>query len=434
MRSFRPFLPIILASLVAQLLTGLLFGWVVFGYDTPTYLTAIDSLKAGQLDLLRTPGYPLLIWLSQSIGGANYPYTALLVLQHLLFFASLWFFWQLASHLLIKPRVVFIVTLLYACLPAVYSWNAMVYTESLTLSLTTMVLYLLLRVIERGGAVNVLLIGLLTFVLLALRPAALYLLPLLIGCFILVWLRGHAKVGMLGMLAVVSIIAALVYYAHTFKKQHGARQLTAVSTINQYVVLREIEFVKQDIPSDAFQERINQIINVHRYHWWDAFIEAHALLEEFGLAEMQRQVKARIETHKREFFIYQLVLFLRSTSSNVFRIHLGVVDMDPAHPTRSILQKSLAYITQWVRIDLLWVVCGVSTLLLLFGKLAGVQFWAMLLLLLNTLGNYAVVVLGAMAGTYDRLLSPSYGSFILLGAFVASVLAAGLGSARGESC
>ena len=130
-----------------------IYGVVVY-YDTTSYIDAWTSLQHGHLDSLRTPVYPVFLHaLSIIFGQQHYLFIAICV-QHLIFLVSLFFFYKLLTYFCGSKRMLFWLSLIYGCFPAISSWNNCILTESLAISGTVFLLYSTFKTYENPSIIN----------------------------------------------------------------------------------------------------------------------------------------------------------------------------------------------------------------------------------------------------------------------------------------
>lgn len=408
---------IYLLSAAVQLAFYLIFGWVDAGYvDTLSYLDAVKSLKSGTLNMLRTPGYPLLLLCCQSVFGDAAGLTAIVVIQNILFFLSIPCFWNLANRVLHHPSVVVLSTIFYACFPATFGWNRMIMTESLSMTLTLFFVNALIHIKEQRHFWKEVLTGCLLIGLMLLRPAAIYLLPIYLLWGVLCFMRGHRRAALVILAFTGTILIGLTTYINAFQKQYGVALISSVSTQNQYVMLRDINLIRHvDNPATPFEQKLNQVLQRPCYHQVIAWNEYNEMMQEFKLPEMQDYINRQIIGNKRDFVRRRVDYFFRTFGEVVFQLPLLGESITPS---QKLVHSACLYIISWFRFNVLWLICFGGALVsgFMIRKSKSIP-WEVGLLIAGVVLNFVVVFLGAPCDL-ARLMSPSYFVIILLFSFV----------------
>ena len=222
-------------------------GWQVFFYsncesplhdlyDTPTYLIASENprLLLGDVDLIRTPGYPCFIAAIRHFSGKahiqyvteteivlDHPTKRLLhwvvFVQQIISWISVYFFFQTAKSLFKSTFVAAAASLYYACHPAILGYNVWLMTESLAVSGTVLTVWLFISYLHRPGYGKAVMMGIILFLLIMLRPFFIFFLPV----FLLFWtarliiVREHRQQEMTGLCcALAALMLVLGYTLH----------------------------------------------------------------------------------------------------------------------------------------------------------------------------------------------------------------------------
>ena len=238
---------VIIAAVVSSIM-ALRYG-IPFSPDTWTYVDAVQSLQNGVPDIWRTPVYPAFIWLCQLIAGIHFEWLVV-ALQIIVFLLSLPFFNRIAENLCKNEKISLIATVVYAIVFIESGFNQYVLTESLAASFMVFLLYYSILAIERPKMSYALAITLFLVLLVFIRPALIYLLPVyLIFAIVLLCRRNKSlsddgvsrrkKFALSTLTGVVATSALLAGYALSFKAYHGIFSLSCVNTYNNYYTLRQ---------------------------------------------------------------------------------------------------------------------------------------------------------------------------------------------------
>lgn len=397
---------IYLVSALCSVVLIAIFG-VCEIYDSSSYIRAWDALSEGRLDALRTPVYPLFLHgLYVVFGPGSFLFAAICV-QHLVFLLSLRLLYSLLGQCRLSPGSVFWMTLIYGCLPAITSWNNCILTESLALSGTIALLYLVFRTDEHPTVAHAASVTCILLFLLLLRPIFIYLIPVLLFYSLLLLFRPRTKKKggwLLGGGVLLSAICFLLYM-NEYKKEYGIFSTSNVSVINQYFIARQSGLIDPESIRDArLKSDIELYFQIHGgkdeepSFLWE---EAQDIAANHNLLVIQENLKTAMG--------HNLMNSIRSVKDRF---------MDSA-------QKPLLFSPIW-KISILFLAWGfsLSTLylcLLLFPIYLVLWVirkreipWKSLLLYLLGISNILVAVLGAQ-GEWNRLIFPSMPIWFLLG-------------------
>lgn len=273
-----------------------------FHYDTFTYEHAAVTLSQGEVDLWRTPLYPYLILFFRYLFGSAGP-VMLCVFQQLLFLLSV----MLLRHILriagTGRRTGIILTAFYLFVPYLVSWWYMCHiaTELVSCFLFMLLGWLSIRIIVNPGSLKIsdaLWIALLLFLMVAVRPANIYLLPVyaLIWLIVIISPKWRTAAGLVGLAGVIAVSAAVWEYRSAIKSRYGYDGITIISYINNYHFVRHYGLMKPELVGNPELRRMlhdfNAFSDEDRYlpvnHY---FNETHALLQIDSCAvEMQHVV------------------------------------------------------------------------------------------------------------------------------------------------
>ena len=230
----------------------LIFVWgVIETPDSQTYISAWSSLANGKLDILRTPIYPIFLHLMSFLFNKE-GLLATICFQHLVFLISICFFIKILRLFIKKENIIFWITALYALFPAVNTWGNCILTESFAISGLVFLIYLTFRLIQRVSIASITLFTIQLLVLLLLKPAFIYLLPI---CFVLfVYLFFHKSYrlgGALGLIGVFFASLICVGYMQEFKREYGVFSFSNVSTINNFYIARQYGIIDPSTITDT---------------------------------------------------------------------------------------------------------------------------------------------------------------------------------------
>lgn len=247
--------------------------------DTPTYIAAAEAFGRGELDLVRTPGTSFFLWLCHLLSG---PYSLYMfsVVQEVLWLITVVMVWDMC-RMVSRSRVFRVfVTGIYVLYEVITYTPYTVFIGSDLLGYVTAVIFLWLSLPplvgdDRGLLKRAVWMVLTVFAAIAIRPASLFMLPILVVYWIVVlcMMKRKAVSGAVAALTgTVLIICALVGYRNAIERKFGFPGLTMVSYANNYVGARyyglfRTEYIKDDVLKaqvDSFYAENPKLTWVHR--------------------------------------------------------------------------------------------------------------------------------------------------------------------------
>lgn len=242
-------------SLAETLLMLAANGGPAFSFDSPSYIHTVSSLREGVPGLLRTPVLPLLIGLLRRLTGDVWPWM-LVAVQTGAFLGSAMLLRRTARKYIGSAPVCFILTAYYMLAPGIVYWNTAVLTESLSLSATVALLWLMLRPLPgTPSARDVAASAAVLVFLLFLRPVFIYLLPVWALFHIIVFARsrGHRPVKAIATAAAGFALATglLLAYTAAVHRHYGYRSMCSIPSINNYHMLRQSGLLCPELCDDA---------------------------------------------------------------------------------------------------------------------------------------------------------------------------------------
>ena len=370
--------------------------------DGESYITAWQAFSHGRLDQLRTPVYPLFLHVIQSIFGPKAFLTAAILVQHLLFLISVYFFYSLTKSLF-GSSTAFWVTLFYAVFPSISSWNNLIMTESLAISGSVFLLWTIHRLRRRPSFLYGILLTVIVIFLLFLRPAFIYLLPVL-GVFsvLLFWKNEIFPAILILSGSIISCLLMLAYMAE-YKKEYGIFAVSDVSIINQYYIARNSDIIDPSLTKNTdLQHAIEEFLinNGEDAYVHIAFFEALDLCEQFSLPDIQSLLKESPKANPQITLSSLLSRALLSGKENFFNSRVIPID-------RLTMAVGLNMNTLY-----LFLIIFVFILCRWIFYQKNIPPFSSLLLMLG-ISNIIVAVVGAQ-NDWGRLIQPSMPIWLLL--------------------
>lgn len=251
--------------------------------DTHSFLIALGNYSFNDFyslfDFSRPPIYPLFLGLCRVLTfGWNMLLTVALM-QWLVFIISIHYFKLLLRHVIgHRPRLIWWATLFYVVFPGSYECNYVSLTESLSMTCLIFFIYTILRSFNSQRYHSLWWSALWLTVLLLIKPAFIYLIPLMFVGWCIVFLC-KKSLAIHGLISLLPPLLLFIGYCSGFQHKFGFFAPSIISTYNSDINVRT---------SMVSQEQIE---------------EAGSALEAAHLEAMQESVEGR-KTRKGAYEYY----------------------------------------------------------------------------------------------------------------------------------
>ncbi|HEX6038963.1 glycosyltransferase family 39 protein [Longimicrobium sp.] len=311
--------------------------------DTPGYLEPARAMLAsgrfdsgGAPELVRTPGYPLLLAVGEGLGAVT-PVT--LALQVLLGVLAVWLVYRLARVMGAAPRVAVLAAALYAVEPLSVCFTARLLTETLFTTLFVAMLLALARWAREGRPGDAAAAGALLAAGCFVRPV-LYFAPLLLAVVIVGvgWRRGAGRALAHAALFLVVAAAPLAAWRERNAREAGYHGFSAITDLDLfYYRAAGVTALRTGQPLEAVQAawRAERAETLTQADW-----RARGRERAAGYQAMRREA--------REILLRDPGAVLRTTSAGGARTVLGPGIADwaqlagvSAHPAARLALSSL---------------------------------------------------------------------------------------------
>lgn len=387
-------LAIIYACAIASSII-LILGWgVQETLDSPTYVSAWDNIANGKIDIFRTPVYPIFLGVMKNIFGEYFLEGAICV-QHIIFLLSLRYFYRLALTITNSEKITFGITLFVGAIPYIITWNNFILTESFAISGTIFILYLIQQLSEKCLWTYTLNFTILLSILILLRPAFAYMLPVFGVTWILIVLKKRKKIVVLsGILSVAVPSLSLLAYMKAFEKEYGIFASSSVSTINQVCIAHDYDLLNAEVIEDP-QLRKDIIVpqfkkDILEHRLWDRY-------------ELKTINEAIMSSNKSQPMKYIQKCFGRLYRSSTFPLFLTSI------PGITTIKDMIG-----ISLGTLYLFLIIYTIIILYWSLKK-RVFPLITALMYMLGvsNIIVVIVGAQL-EWNRLILPSFPLFLLM--------------------
>lgn len=209
--------------------------------DTPGYISAWENaFSKSQLDIARTPVFPLFIGIAETFFGKWHLLTIVAIMQYAIAIFSIKYFFRLANMLLKSNLSAFCLTCFYYLLPSFSTWSNFVQTESLALSGSVFFCYFIVSFCIRGGYRLLLSTFFWLLFLIFLRPSFVYILPITFVIGLLLLRKKTLRDRSLALM-IISVVSSLclVAYMFQFKSRYGVFSSSMIGLVNEYNIGRQ---------------------------------------------------------------------------------------------------------------------------------------------------------------------------------------------------
>lgn len=208
-------------------------GLTSFSATTDSYtmlgVNGFDFFK-GKLHETRVPIYPLVIDTMQIIFTEKLCFQIIVLLQILISFIALFYFYKALNYILKNKYFVYGITFMYGISPAIIGWDNVILTESLALSGSVFFIYLMLKYLNAPSVKTIAQSSVLILALIFLRPTFLILLPIfsvfLVVKFILDSSKQEKTIIKKGIIAPIVACVIVLGYALSFSAQFSVFSLS----------------------------------------------------------------------------------------------------------------------------------------------------------------------------------------------------------------
>lgn len=361
--------------------------------DTATYIEAWSVIKTFTPDTLRTPVYPMIIGPLVSAFGFEVASVIVALLQWIVFCLTLLPFRRICEYFISNKYLRVFCYLLYGLYLPTFFYNSSLITESLSYSLSVVLIYFVLK--YRLHSNNRLLCVICCIMLLTifLRPAMLFVLIVIsvYGLYRYIVLKEVQYKRLLAATALCGLLA--LSYSFAMYQNYGCFTFSRVSVFNDFISLRNDNIITiNDIA--AYDDEIREYMidsNVN---------ELDSLTNKFGEERIYKIMSKITGEHRLELLMLVKNHFISSLNCKV--IALGY---NAKADIINIFLPSL-----W----LLYAILIIFSVCVCFARMMKNMLADYILLIMMPLGLILVVIYGAYA-EYDRLIYPCSWALYLMG-------------------
>ena len=380
------------------------FWGVQYIGDSPSYESAWrDSLSSWNIDIYRTPVYPLFIGLLQTVFGREYWSVAAICVQYLVFLFSIKYFYRLATYITSSRMKVFVITMFYIF--PFMTWCSITQTESLAYSGSVLLIYYIRKLyVGSCSSADWIRYVLLLLFLIFLRPAFLYILPVLSVWWLLAGLDKRSyKTVLSGLGGVVIVLASLFGYMRAYENKYGVFAVSCVGTINQLYIALENDLISPEtIQDNELREDIACVRQRISGKQSGIYSEVYGILDRHEMGVVHQMMADSYANSLPKYLLSRFRNLYKSANECLVVIWSGPLCLFTIYNLLGI-KMGLLY--------LFVLICTVMTVRHVYKTGKVPMVWLLLYMLLA--GNLIMVFVGAQ-NEWNRLIVPSIPLFLLM--------------------
>lgn len=363
-------------------------------WDTYSYVYFDDNIFKGEIDAFRTPIYPNIVKFMALFEKSSALYINIANFQEIISLASVIILYVTLKKNVKNQVVNYFATLAYACLPAIFTYNRIILTESLSISLAVMYFCLIIQYLKNATSGKAVAIAISTFFLIMLRPSFLYLLLVLAIMFLFVFIfeKESRITAIYGSIALVGVIGGILGYSYLNKKQNGYFALSSVTQINQLdnIIALGI-FNTRDERDEGIIEIIQDWEDGFKGPWYRKTTEK--IMNKYTPEEIDEFLKRCIQNNFSKY--------CEKTVQRVFNLQFQPCDDIYLKPKDKEVMPPIIYFA-FIFIYIIYDSIYILIQTIKNKKIPLVQT----ILLITILGQLATIIIGAQA-EYSRLFMPA---------------------------
>lgn len=291
--------------------------------DTPSYFTSVF------VDEFRTPVYPFICKTFKALFPAGY-YEGIVWFQFIISCISCYFLWLALIKILpdatpYKKRIAEITTALYGLGIGVFAWDRYLFTESLSLSLTAIYVYMCASLLFDRESSRLpwlaLASTLLSLAMVFLRPTLGITLVFTLALIVVRhFTQKKASRRALKTAAACAVCALgfipVLLYAGQFKRQYGVFTLSSIHTRQQLATLIDgglDRYFDNEAVTAVIYENSELLLGNNENTLYSLSV-AYYCIDEVGLVEANRICASTIRSHFFEYIYQRALVFARNSS------------------------------------------------------------------------------------------------------------------------
>jgi hypothetical protein len=207
-------------------------GMVLYNSDSVTYFAFVDVFR-GIVDLYRTPLYPYVIKFFEYVSKDNLVRN-LIFFQQVISFLSIIPFYFVSRSIAKNKYLIIIATFSYGLLHPILSQNVHINPESLCFTGSTLILFILIKYLEKPKIITAISLGIFPFFLIMLKPTYLILI-FVVGFFMVcrfIIFHNERKILYWGFFGLIISVAGVLGYCEMNQRHNGQFVLSNIALNN----------------------------------------------------------------------------------------------------------------------------------------------------------------------------------------------------------
>ena len=372
---------------------------LLYNSDSITYFTA------DFFDLYRTPVYPTLLKSFEFFSKDNY-INHLVFFQQVISFLSIIPFFYCAKKIVKNSYITVVATITYGCWHYLLIQNVNLNPECLTITGSTLILFLFVKYVESPNRITVALIAFTSLILIMLKPTYLILLFIIIVFLIarLFLFKQEKKILYWGFLSWFISVLVILGYCEMNSRLNGNFVLSKITLNNAIANVILSDSYKHGDDKELI-EIIDSAKNRGVYNLMfllnNEYIDSYKLsIEKFpSFLPLTDNINYSLNMPDTENFSYaRLVKFVNKSRYSTTYL-------------KFIIQRSAKIILN-LRISFFFIICELALIFYAYIKHRKIP-WALLFSIVFVIGQLITIIIGGI-GDRPRLLIPSYPLFIII--------------------
>ena len=360
-------------------------------HDTTSYMEYKANILKGEIDAFRTPIYPNILNIIEFFNKDEVAtYKSVTFFQEIISIISVVILYNTLKKCFKNQATIWITTLIYACLPAIFTYNRVILTESLSISLFVMYFCFIIRYLLKPTNIKTIVIGIFTLFLIMLRPSFIYLIILLAILFGLIFIlkKENRTQAILGIGTLVSLIILVLGYCFLNKVQNNFWGISNVTQKNQLDIVIGMElYDTRDSRDKEIIDIIEQKLDKYSKIWFRNTTDR--IMEKYTQDEIGEYLKRCLKNNFSDYFRLTLKKIFNIALLNCDAIYLEAISKSAIHTLIPFI-----FIYLYIIIEVIYIIIQIIRK----NKLPLEQS----IMIIMILGQLATIILGAQA-EYSRL-------------------------------
>ncbi|MCX8074996.1 MAG: hypothetical protein N2749_05365 [Clostridia bacterium] len=268
---------------------------VLLTFDSHEYI-AIQSRNFFYLivNFARVPLYPILIDIFYGIFKDRNALLVLCYFQAICSFISLYLLYLILKSRIKNIKIIIFILILYGCSTVIMGWDYTILTESLSLSIFILLLFLLNKYIDKNTKKLAVAIPIVTLTLIFLKPSYLVFIGAIIIFFTLKLIIEKNRSELIGVITSGASIVIILMYCYLNYLQNGIFVLSGSLVTQQLTISMQREYYKSTTDNE-----IKEIIEKSYVQDKEFFLDVHKkIIDKVGIVRVNKYNK---EVMKKNF-------------------------------------------------------------------------------------------------------------------------------------